>query len=61
MQRFSWTMLENNYYQYELGLVEEPMWNQMAQRGLARWNECHLRRGSFWVLSGIYRLCSVST
>ena len=25
MQRFFWTMLENNYYQYELGLVEDPM------------------------------------
>ena len=43
MQRFFWTMLENNYYQYELGLVEDPMWNQMAQRISARWNECHLR------------------
>ena len=43
MQRFFWTMLENNYYQYELGLVEDPMWNQMAQRISARWDECHLR------------------
>ena len=52
MQRFFWTMLENNYYQYELGLVEDPMWNQMAQRISNRWNECHLRHGSCWVLSG---------
>ena len=52
MQRFFWTMLENNYYQYELGLVEEPMWNQMAQRILARWNECHLRHVG---LAGYYQ------
>ena len=43
MQRFFWTMLENNFYQYELGLVEDPMWNQMSQRISTRWNECHLR------------------
>ena len=42
IQRF-WTMLEKNFYQYELGLVEDPMWNQMSQRISTRWNECHLR------------------
>jgi hypothetical protein len=43
MQRFFWTMLENNFYQYELGLVEDTMWNQMSQRISTRWSECHLR------------------
>ena len=40
MQRFFLTMLENNLYQYELGLVEDTMWNQMSQRISTRWNEC---------------------
>ena len=43
MQRFFWTMLENNFYQHELGLVEDPMWYQMSHRISRRWYECHLR------------------
>lgn len=43
MQRFFWTMLENNFYQYEIGLVEDTMWNQMSQIISKRWSECHLR------------------
>ena len=43
VQRYYWLMLENNHYQYELGLISDELWNQIEGRIQTRWSECHLR------------------
>ena len=43
VQRYFWIMLQNNHYQYELGLISEDLWNQIEGRIKTRWSECHLR------------------
>ena len=43
IQRWFWTLLENNFYQYELGLINEELWEQIKGRIGVRWSECHLR------------------
>lgn len=43
IQRWFWTLLENNFYQYQLGLINDELWEQIKGRIDARWSECHLR------------------
>ena len=43
VQRYFWLMLQNNHYQYELGLISEELWGQIKGRINTRWSECHLR------------------
>ena len=43
MQRWFWILLENNFYQYELGLINDELWQQIQGRINTRWSECHLR------------------
>ena len=43
VQRYFWLMLQNNHYQYELGLISEELWSQIKGRINTRWSECHLR------------------
>tara|TARA_Y100000814_G_scaffold114498_1_gene81399 strand:- start:233 stop:691 length:459 start_codon:yes stop_codon:yes gene_type:complete len=43
IQRYFWLMLQNNHYQYGLGLISDELWSQIARRINARWSECHLR------------------
>ena len=43
VQRYFWLMLQNNHYQYELGLISAEQWSQIEGRIKNRWSECHLR------------------
>ena len=43
IQRWFWTLLENNFYQHELGLINDELWEQVKGRIDNRWSECHLR------------------
>ena len=43
VQRYFWLMLQNNHYQYELGLISAEQWRQIEGRITNRWSECHLR------------------
>ena len=43
IQRYFWVLLQNNHYQYELGLINEESWAQIEGRIETRFSECHLR------------------
>ena len=43
IQRYYWILLQNNHYQYELGLINEELWAQIEGRIRVRYSECHLR------------------
>ena len=43
IQRYFWLMLQNNHYQYELGLISAEQWDQIEGRIADRWSECNLR------------------
>ena len=43
IQRYFWMLLQNNHYQYELGLINEELWAQIEGRIRTRYSECHLR------------------
>ena len=43
IQRYFWILLQNNHYQYELGLINEELWAQIEGRIKTRFSECHLR------------------
>ena len=42
-QRLFWTLLENNFFQNEMGLLSEELWDQVDKRIKGRYSECHLR------------------
>ena len=42
IQRWFWTLNENNFIQNEMGLLNEDLWEQV-RRISARYSECHLR------------------
>ena len=43
MQRWFWTLNENNFIQNEMGLLNEDLWAQVERRISARYSQCHLR------------------
>ena len=43
IQRWFWTLNENNFIQNEMGLLNEDLWEQVERRISARYSECHLR------------------
>lgn len=42
-QQYYWTVLENNFYQYSQGMMDEMIWNKEKQYIEMQWNHCHLR------------------
>ena len=42
-QSYLWQVLENNYFQNEMGLLTPDLWEQVERYNIARWSECHLR------------------
>ena len=43
IQRWFWTLNENNFIQNEMGLLNEDLWEQVERRISGRYSECHLR------------------
>ncbi|MDA9184480.1 hypothetical protein N8540_00685 [Gammaproteobacteria bacterium] len=43
IQRWFWTLNENNFIQNEMGLLNEDLWAQVERYIYARYSECHLR------------------
>lgn len=43
IQRWFWTLNENNFIQNEMGLLNEDLWAQVERYIYARYLECHLR------------------
>ena len=42
-QVYYWTVLENNFYQYSKGMLDEEIWNKEKQYIEMQWSHCHLR------------------
>ena len=42
-QNYLWQVLENNFFQNEMGLLTPELWEQVQRYNNARWSECHLR------------------
>ena len=44
-QMYSWVgyMIENNYFQYQMGLMADDYWEQQERRILRWWNQCDFR------------------
>ena len=42
-QVYYWTINENNYYQYQIGLLDDEIWAKESQHSQMLWNHCHLR------------------
>jgi len=42
-QVYYWTVMENNYYQYIQGMMDQVIWNKEKQYIQLAWNTCHLR------------------
>jgi len=42
-QVYYWTINENNYYQYQIGLLDDEIWAKESQYSQMQWNHCHLR------------------
>ena len=38
-----WTINENNFYQYQIGLLDEEIWAKESQYTQMQWDHCHLR------------------
>ena len=36
-------MIENNYFQYQMGLMADDYWEQQERRILRLWNQCDFR------------------
>ena len=43
VQRFRWALLENLFFQYNLGLISEDVWRQTEGNIKQRYNRCELR------------------
>ena len=51
VQRFRWALLENLFFQYNLGLISEDVWRQ-TEGNIKRWyNRCELREAMNMSLS----------
>ena len=42
-QVYYWTINENNYYQYQIGLLDDEIWAKESQYSRMQWDHCHLR------------------
>jgi len=42
-QVYYWTINENNYYQYQIGLLDDEIWAKESQYSQMQWDHCHLR------------------
>jgi len=42
-QVYYWTINENNFYQYQIGLLDEEIWAKESQYTQMQWDHCHLR------------------
>ena len=42
-QVYYWTINENNYYQYQIGLLDDEIWAKESQLNQMQWDHCHLR------------------
>ena len=42
-QVYYWTVNENNFYQYQIGLLSEELWGKEARYTAMQWDVCHLR------------------
>lgn len=40
---YYWTINENNFYQYQIGLLDEEIWAKESQYTQMQWDHCHLR------------------
>lgn len=43
IQRWYWTLLENNFFQNEMGLLSDDLWSQVDRYIRGRYSECYLR------------------
>ena len=43
LQRFRWALLENLYFQYDLGLISEGVWKQTQVSIKRHYDRCELR------------------
>ena len=41
-QNYLWQVLENNFFQNEMGFLTPELWEQVERYNKARWSECHL-------------------
>ena len=42
-QVYYWTINENNFYQYQIGLLDDEIWAKESQYSQMQWDHCHLR------------------
>ena len=42
-QVYYWVVNENNFYQYQAGLLSEELWEREARYTALQWSHCHLR------------------
>jgi len=42
-QVYYWTINENNFYQYRIGLLDKEIWAKESQYTQMQWDHCHLR------------------
>tara|TARA_B100000686_G_scaffold353285_1_gene458293 strand:- start:1310 stop:1795 length:486 start_codon:yes stop_codon:yes gene_type:complete len=42
-QIYYWVVNENNFYQYQAGLLNEEIWERESRYTVMQWNHCHLR------------------
>ncbi|MBM87625.1 MAG: hypothetical protein CMQ41_04550 [Gammaproteobacteria bacterium] len=42
-QNYLWQVLENNFFQKEMGLLTPELWEQVERYNRIRWSECNLR------------------
>ena len=43
MDRWAYALQANNFFQYELGLLDEEQWLIIEQRIIRSWEDCDLR------------------
>ena len=43
VQRWFWALLENNFFQNEMGLLSDDLWSQVDSYIRGRYSECYLR------------------
>jgi hypothetical protein len=41
-QNYLWQVLENNFFQNEMGFLTPELWEQVERYNKVRWSECHL-------------------
>ena len=43
VQRWFWALIENNFFQNEMGLLSDDLWSQVDSYIRGRYSECYLR------------------